>query len=285
MTTSLHDLRHALRTLRRSPGFTAVAGLSLALGIGAATAVFSVVNAVLLRALPVPNPHELRVVQWAGVEPRPRSVSGYFGVVGDVRHFGAHAAPHAEIYSSHLQVPEKSMTLVVRTSAGPAGLAAAVRARVLEIDPSQPVYDVKPLEHLAAQSVAPRRFAMLLLAGFAGVALLLGGIGIFGVLSYAVDRRTREIGVRMALGARRRQVLRLVVGQGMKLAMAGVAAGLAGAVAVTRALENLLFEVKPYDPQTLLLMTLVFTATAALACWLPAWRAARLDPMAPLRHE
>jgi putative ABC transport system permease protein len=89
----------------------------------------------------------------------------------------------------------------------------------------------------------------------------------------------------MALGARRQQVLRLVVGQGMKPAMAGVATGLAGAVAVTRALENLLFEVKPYDPQTLLLMTLVFTATAALACWLPAWRAARLDPMAPLRHE
>ena len=239
-------------------------------------------QAMARRYWPNERPVGRRVVLRDGPDADVREI---IGVVGDVRHFGADAAPHAEIYSSHLQVPEKSMTLVVRTTAEPTGLVAAVRDRVLEIDPSQPIYDVKPVEQLAAQSVAPRRFAMLLLATFAVVALCLATIGIYGVISYVVGKRTREIGVRMALGASRQQVLGLVVGQGMKLAFVGIMAGLAGAVAATRALRSLLFDIKPFDRGTFLMVTLTFAGVALLACWLPARRAAGVNPMEALRDE
>ena len=207
------------------------------------------------------------------------------GVVGDVRHFGVDAAPPAEMYFSHPQAPGNSMTLVVRTGPDPLSLVSAVRSAVRAVDADQPVYDVQTLGQLAEQSVALRRFAMLLLAAFAVVALLMGTVGIYGVISYAVGKRTREIGVRVALGAGRGQVLRLVVGQGMKLALLGIAVGLAGAAAVTRALQGLLYGIKPFDLRTFGLVTLTFTAVALVACWLPARRAAGIDPMEALRHE
>jgi predicted permease len=207
------------------------------------------------------------------------------GIVADVRHFGIDVEPHAEMYLCHLQAPGGRMTLVVRTAAEALSLATAVRSEVLAVDAEQPVYDVQSLQQLVAQSMALRRFAMLLLAGFAVVALCLASIGIYGVISYVVGRRTREIGVRMALGAGRQQVLGLVVGQGMKLAFVGIITGLAGAVAATRALRSLLFEIKPLDPRTFLVVTLTFAAVALLACWLPARRAAGVNPMEALRDE
>jgi predicted permease len=207
------------------------------------------------------------------------------GVAGDVRHFGVGAEPHAEIYFSHRQTPGSWMTLIVRTGANPLNLVAAVKSEILKIDAAQPVFDIQTLEQLAAQSIAPRRFVMLLLGIFAIVALLLGAMGIYGVISYAVSKRTREIGVRMALGAGRGDVLGLVVGQGMKLALIGIGAGLAGAMALTRVLRNLLFEIKPFEPLTFLAVTVTFTAVALLACWLPARRAAKVDPMEALRHD
>jgi putative ABC transport system permease protein len=207
------------------------------------------------------------------------------GVVGDVRHFGPDAESRAQTYFCHLQSPGNQMSLIVRTAANPLNLVAAATAEVRAIDAAQPVYDVQTLELLVSQSIAPRRFAMLLLGTFAMVALLLGAIGIYGVISYAVSKRTHEIGIRMALGARRPDVLGLVVRQGMRLALTGVGAGLAGALAVTRVLETLLFEVKPFDPLIFLFVTLTLTAVALLACWLPARRATKVDPMEALRYE
>jgi putative ABC transport system permease protein len=207
------------------------------------------------------------------------------GVVGDARHIGPDAESRAQTYFSHLQSPGNQMSLIVRTVANPLNLTSAVRAEVRAIDAAQPVYDVQTLEQLVSQSIAPRRFAMLLLGAFAIVALALGAIGIYGVISYAVSKRTHEMGIRMALGARGHDVLGLVVRQGMKLTLIGIAAGLAGALAVTRVLQSLLFEVKPFDPLIFLWVTLTLTAVALLACWLPARRAAKVDPMEALRYE
>jgi len=207
------------------------------------------------------------------------------GVVGDVKHFGPDAESRPQIYISHLQSPAKWMSLIVRTARNPLSLVAAARAELRAIDPAQPVYDIQTLDALVSQSIAPRRFAMLLLATFAMVALLLGAIGIYGVISYGVSKRTHEIGIRMALGARRHDVLGLVVRRGMKLALIGVGAGLAGALAASRVLQSLLFEVQPFDPLVFLLVTLTLTAVALLACWLPARRASKVDPMEALRHE
>ena len=209
--------------------------------------------------------------------PRPKVTSD--------RRFVRISESRAQTYFSYLQSAGKQMSLIVRTAANPSSLMTAARAAVRAIDAGQPVYDIQTLEQLASQSIAPRRFAMLLLGTFAIVALLLGAIGIYGVVSYAVSKRTHEIGIRMALGARRQDVLGLVVTQGMKLALLGVGAGLAGALAVTRVLQSLLFEVQPFDPLIFLLVSLTLIGVALTACWLPARRAAKVDPMEALRYE
>jgi putative ABC transport system permease protein len=207
------------------------------------------------------------------------------GVVGDVRHFGPDVESQPQLYISHLQSPATGMSLIVRTVRNPLHLVAAARAEVLAIDPAQPVYEVQTLEKLLSQSIAPRRFVLLLLGSFAIVALGLGAIGIYGLISYTVNKRTHEIGIRMALGARSQDVLRLVVRQGMKLALMGVGLGLAGALAVMRVLQSLLFEVKPFDPFIFLLVTVGLIAVTLVACMLPARRAAKVDPMEALRFE
>jgi putative ABC transport system permease protein len=207
------------------------------------------------------------------------------GIVGDVKHFGPATEARPQVYFSQLQNPGTSINLVIRTTGEPLSLVNSVRAALRAVDPAQPVYNIQTLDHLAAQSIAPRRFAMQILAAFAGVALFLGAIGIYGVISYAVSKRTHEIGVRMALGAQRVNVLWLVVRQGMKLALIGIAAGLVAAVTLTRVLRTLLFEVKSLDPSIFLLVTFVLATVALLACWLPARRAAKIDPMEALRYE
>jgi putative ABC transport system permease protein len=207
------------------------------------------------------------------------------GVVADSKHrrLDEEAAP--EYYASYQQAPQPILTLVVRAEGDAAALANAVRGAVLEIDPNQPVYGVKTMEEWLSESVARRRFNMLLLTIFAAVALLLAAVGIFGVMNYTVTRRTHEIGVRMALGAQGADIRRLVVGQGMALALAGIAAGLVGAFALTRLMTSLLYGVHASDPLTFAVVALLLGAVALLSCYLPARRATRVDPMVALRYE
>jgi predicted permease len=217
-----------------------------------------------------------------GDEP-PREI---IGVVGSVRHRGLDEEPQPEFYVSYLQAPRHSLSLVVRTaSADPAKLAASVHSAIKEVEKDQPVGEIRTMETLVAHSVAPRRFQMLLLGSFALVALVLAGVGIYGVMAYAVAQRTHEIGVRLALGAQRRDVIRLVVRQGMTPALVGAGIGLAGAFAGARVIGSLLYNVSAGDPWVFACVSLLLILTAWLACYLPARRATGIDPMIALRHE
>jgi putative ABC transport system permease protein len=207
------------------------------------------------------------------------------GVVGDVKHYGLNRETTAQTYEPHTQRPVSSMTLVARTSGDPASLSAAIRGEVLKIDKEQPVYDIRTLEQYFSTSIAEQRFSAMLLGIFAAVAMALASVGIYGVLSYSVTQRRREIGIRTALGAARRDVLKLVVGHGMLLTLIGMAIGLGAAFALTRVMSTLLFAVSATDPMTFGLIALLLGAVALLACWIPARRATKVDPMVALRHE
>ena len=201
----------------------------------------------------------------------------------DVRHTHLSGEPTAEVYVPFRQQPWSSMALVVRTSSDPLGLAAAVRGQIRAIDPDQPVSDVKEMEAYLAASVSQPRFNALLLTVFSVLALFLAAVGTYGVMSYAVAQRTQEIGIRVALGARPRDVVALVVGRGMSLALAGLGAGLLGALALTRLMSNLLYGVGPTDPITFALIAILFSGVALLANYVPARRATRVDPIVALR--
>jgi len=177
------------------------------------------------------------------------------------------------------------MYLAIRTAAEPMNLAMAVRSQVALIDKSQPPHDVKTLDQRRAGSLAPRRVRMLLVVAFAALALLLGSIGIYGVMSYSVGRRTHEIGVRMALGAHQGQILGMVLRSGLGLIAAGVAIGLAASAGLTRLISSELWGVSATDPWTFALVVTVLAASGFAACLLPAWRAARVDPTRALRYE
>ena len=176
-------------------------------------------------------------------------------------------------------------TLVVRTSGDPRALAGAIREQVLAVDPNQPVYDVKTMEQRVAVTLETRRFAVVLLGIFGALGLLLAAIGLYGVLAFTVSQRTREIGIHMALGARARDVLLMVIKQGMSLVLVGVILGVAGAYAVTRTIRSLLFEVGTTDPLTFVAVLLLLGLVAFIACYLPARRATKVDPLEALRYE
>jgi putative ABC transport system permease protein len=175
--------------------------------------------------------------------------------------------------------------LVLRTATRPLALVAQVKAAVQAVDPTQPVYDVATMDQRLSESMAPQRFNALLVGVFALAALGLAGVGIFGVLAYSVARRTSEIGVRMALGASRSQVMRLVVGEGLRLCGLGVVLGLAGSIPLTRLLRGVLFGVGPSDPIALIAASAALVLVVVLACYIPARRALLVDPMSALRHE
>jgi putative ABC transport system permease protein len=177
------------------------------------------------------------------------------------------------------------MTLILRTSVDPESVAPAARREILAIDKDQPVSDVRTMESWLADSVARTRFGTLLLGGFAGLALLLAAIGIYGVMSHSVAQRQSEIGVRMALGARAWDVLMLVIRQGLALVLVGVALGLIGALLLTRVLSSLLYGVSATDPLTFAAIALLLLAVSWIACYIPARRAARVDPLIAMRYD
>ena len=177
------------------------------------------------------------------------------------------------------------MNLVVHTSSDPSGMVSAIRDQVLSIDKDQPVSDVMTMDQRLAKSVASSRFVMSLLGIFSILALGLAAVGIYGVMSYLVTQRTQEIGVRMALGAQKRQVLKLVVGKGMALAVSGISIGLVASLALTRLMRSLLFEVAPTDWLTSAIASIVLLSVALLACYIPARRATKVDPLVALRYE
>jgi putative ABC transport system permease protein len=207
------------------------------------------------------------------------------GVVGDVKHMSLDSETKPMVYWPHPELAYSGMTIVVRTANDPLQSAAAVQSQIQSIDPNQPVSDVRTMNQLLAESVARARFSTMLLGLFSTVALLLAAVGIFGVISYSVTQRTHEIGIRMALGASARDVLKMVVWQGMALALIGVGLGLVAAFALTRLMRSLLFEVSASDPLTFVFVSLVLAGVAFVACYIPARRATRVDPMTALRYE
>ena len=207
------------------------------------------------------------------------------GVVGDIRQESLTEDLRPEIFLPYKQFPHGYMTLFVRAESNPANLTAAVRNQVLAVDSGQPVSNVKTLEQHISDSVAQPRLTTMLLGIFAALALILASVGVYGVISYSVAGRTREIGIRMALGAGRRDVLRLVISQGMALAAAGIALGLGGAILLTRFMDSLLYGVSATDPATFALIALLLAGVALVACFIPARRATKVDPMVALRYE
>jgi predicted permease len=218
------------------------------------------------------------------------------GVVGHVRQWGLEADPksavEAQFFYPFMQLPEKIMPLaaggvgvVLRTAGDPAAIMKRVRQEVEALDSREVIYGVQTLDEIVSGSLAARRLSMILLGIFAALALVLSCVGIYGVISYVVGQRTHEIGVRMALGAQRRDVMRLVLGEGAKMALVGVAAGIATALGLTRLMANQLFGVTAHDPLTFAAVAVALTIVAVLACYLPARRAVRVDPMVALRYE
>jgi putative ABC transport system permease protein len=207
------------------------------------------------------------------------------GVVGDVRQLSLVDEVTPQIYAPLSQVPLEEMALVVRTVLEPASVAATIRSLVASIDPEVPVSEIQALVQVRDESISTDRFRTLVIGCFGLLALALAVIGVYGVISYGVVQRTREIGIRVALGARHAQVLRLVVGEGMLTVGGGIAAGLVAAAALSRLLVSLLYEVRPGDPATFLAIALLIACVALAACSLPARRALRVDPAATLRDE
>jgi predicted permease len=218
------------------------------------------------------------------------------GVVGHVKHFGLDTDTASKIqyqvYLSFAQLPDQimssagnGMTMMVRTTVDSLSLVSAVRRQLSEGGSDQPVFDVRTMEQIVSDSVAGRRFSMLLLGVFAGLALALAAVGIYGVISYSATQRTHEIGIRMALGAERTDVLRLVVGHGLRLSLIGVSAGLAAALGLTHLMSSMLYGVRPTDIATFAAVSLLLAGVAILASYVPARRATKVDPMVALRYE
>jgi putative ABC transport system permease protein len=207
------------------------------------------------------------------------------GVAGDVRNRGLDAQPQAAFFVPFSQSPDSTMEVALLTAVEPTSMTTAVRNAVAAIDPELPVFNISTMDERLAASVAPRRFNLLLLASFALLAMLLASVGIYGVVSYSVSQRTHEVGVRMALGAQRRDVLKVIVAQGMVLLLTGIGVGLIGAFLLTRFLAALLYGVRPTDSATFAAVSLLLAVVAIVACYIPARRATRVDPMVALRYE
>jgi len=240
-----------------------------------------IVNDAFARSL-WPNENPLGKRFTVGFEKEQREI---VGVVGNIKQTSLDAHIRSAMYLPHLQSPSAVMTLLVRTTGEPLGIAGGVREQVRAIDKDVPVTHIQTMGQVFSASVAQQRFSMLVVGLFAGLALVLATVGIYGVMAYSVTQRSHEIGVRMALGARTSQVLKLILKDGMALALLGVAIGLAGAFALTRLMTTLLFEVTPTDAMTLIVVPLILLGVALVACYIPARRATKVDPLVALRYE
>ncbi len=205
------------------------------------------------------------------------------GVIGDVRHSALDAAPSPELYIPGLQGPPTNPFIVIRTTADPAALAATVRAEVQAVDKTIAAYDIRTMAQVRSESVAQRRFVLILVAAFGVLALVMAAVGVYGVMALVVSERTAEMGIRLALGAQPGAVLRLVVRQGVALAATGVSIGVAASIAMTPLLSTQLYGVGALDPPTMAAVPALLLAVAAIACWLPAHRAMKIDPVNALR--
>jgi predicted permease len=302
------DQTASIVSQQASPDFFRALGIPLVAGrafnerdIDGAPAVIIVSDSLAKRYWPDQDPLGHRI-KWGNKEFGSPWMT-VVGVVGDVRLRGLDTLPRPTIYVPHLQLGEaikmlagmtlrdlmtddaRSIQLVVRSASGIGGLANAVRGAVWAVDPNQPVTRVKTMEQVLADTMVVQRFSTWLLAIFAGIALALAAAGIYGVISYSVTQRTHEIGIRMALGAEQRDVLKLVVGQGMTPALIGLGIGVAGAIGLTRFMSSLLFKVTATDPITFTMIGSLLLIVAMAACYLPGQRAARVDPMIALRCE
>jgi putative ABC transport system permease protein len=213
------------------------------------------------------------------------TVGTIVGVVRDIKRYYLRSRPERQVYVPMAQFPSATLGFVVRTAGDSTTMATAIRDTIWAVDRDQPISSVEPLETLMAVVDAGNRVVTKLMVFFGALAIFLGMIGIFGVMSDLVSQRTHEIGIRTALGARPLQVLGMVIGQGLKLALIGVTAGVLCALGATRALATMLYQVTPNDPLTFITVPLVFAGVAAAACYVPARRAMRVDPMVALRHE
>ncbi|HEV2417433.1 MAG TPA: ABC transporter permease, partial [Terriglobia bacterium] len=232
---------------------------------------------------------------WPNQDPLGRHLTSAFdpgaslevvGVVGNVKDRGlARLSPIATMYMPIFQISDTVISLVIRTGVDPTSVISEVSGAIHQIDPDQPLQDVMPMEQILNVSLSQQRFSMMLIATFAGLALILAAIGIYGVIAYSVSQRTHEIGIRMALGAQRTDVLKLVVGNGMFLVLIGVSIGIVAALGLTRFLASMLYGIQPNDVITLVVVSLGLGGTGLLACYIPARRATEVDPMVALRHE
>jgi putative ABC transport system permease protein len=207
------------------------------------------------------------------------------GVVGDVKLNGLDAAVGPAIYWPYSQFPVNFNAIVVRSDADPLRLVSAVKSQIWSAEKNQPLSRIATMQQVLADSLAQRRLYLVLLGVFAGAALLLAAVGIYGVMSYSVSRRTHEIGIRLALGATQAEILKLILGRGTKLALLGVTTGIVAAMALTRLMSSLLFGVSANDPATFGVVAVLITMIALTACYIPARRAMRVDPMVALRYE
>jgi putative ABC transport system permease protein len=207
------------------------------------------------------------------------------GVVGDVQQHQLDQPPKPSVYVAYAQDPWPFLSMVVRTRMEPVSAASAVESAIHSVDKDQPVYGIRTMEAVIAASVSPTRLRMLLLGVFAGLALVLACVGIYGIMAYSVSQRRQEIGIRMALGAEPGHVRGLIVRQGARLALAGVFTGLILSLVLARSMSSLLFGVQPADPITLVSISVLLVVVALLASFIPAWRATRMDPLLALRGE
>jgi len=270
-----------------TPGYFTAMGIPLLKGRAfderdGATSRVLIINETLARKFfPGQDPiGQQLIVTW-----EPQVADEIIGIVGDIKETALEQEPNPAVYWPHPREPYPFMNFVIRAAIDPTTLSAGAAREIHALDPDQPVADVRTLDQVVAKSIARPRFNALLLAIFAGVALVLASVGIYGVMNYSATQRTQEIGIRMALGAKPGDILRLVVGHGMKLSAAGIVIGVVASLALTRVMSNLLFGVTATDLPTFIAVSAILAAVAFVANYIPARKATRVNPVIALRYE